>query len=141
MHDVVLTHIVKRYQNLNCKPLYQRQTEAHKVVHLDEIVKVYRKEFESENQMFAEVELVAKLHDILLVLRVLYIQSFDKFGFNQTLFVQTSFVFQNFQSHELLLLVIKNSEHDTKGPFPEFFDDFVSKGDMFVVAHNIFLRV
>ena len=141
MHDIVLAHIVQRYQNLNCKPFYQRQTKTHKVVHLDEIVEVDRKEFESENQMFAEVELVAELHNILLVLGVLFIQSFDKFGLHQTLFVQTSFVFQNFQSNELLLLVIKNSQHDTKGSFSKFFDDFVSKGDMFVVAHYIFLRV
>ena len=40
VHDVVLPHVVQRYQYLDCEALNQAQAEAQEVVHLDEVVEV-----------------------------------------------------------------------------------------------------
>ena len=78
MHDVVLTHVVERDQDLDCKPLYQTQREALEVIHLDEVVEVDTEQFKCQNQMFSENEMVKPFHNILLIFRIMSIQSFNE---------------------------------------------------------------
>ena len=73
MDDIVLTHIVERYEDLDREPLDQTEGEALKVVHLDEVVKVDAQQFERDAEMLAEGELVEALDDVLLVFRIVLI--------------------------------------------------------------------
>jgi hypothetical protein len=74
MHNVVLAHVVKRNQDLNREPLNQRQRKALEVVHLDEIVEVYGEQFESDDEMLSEYELVQFLNNVLFVVGVFFVQ-------------------------------------------------------------------
>ena len=77
VHDVVLSHVVKRDEDLDSKPLDQAQWEAQEVVHLDEVVQVDTKEFEGDVKMLAEDKVITLLYNIFLILRVVSIQSID----------------------------------------------------------------
>ena len=51
--------------------------------------------------MLSEYELIVATDDILLVFGILLVERFNKFRFNEALFVQPLFVFKNFQSYVL----------------------------------------
>ena len=58
VHNIVLSHVVKRDEDLDSKPLNQAQWEAQEVVHFDEIVQVDTEKLESEDKMLAEDKVV-----------------------------------------------------------------------------------
>jgi len=91
--------------------------------------------------MLSEYELIIPSDDILLVFRILFIKRFNKFGFNQTLFVQPLFVLKNLQSHVFLQFVVKDSQHDSERTFSKLLDNFIAIPNMFIVTHYIFLLV
>lgn len=101
VHNIVLAHVVQGNEYLDSESLDQRQREAFEIVHLDEIVEVDTEQFERDDQMLAEDELIIPSDDILLVFRILFIKRFNKFGFYQALLIQPLFVLKNFQSHVL----------------------------------------
>ena len=114
MDDVVFSHVVQRYQNLDSKPLYQRQRKALERVHFDKLVKVDREQFKRDDQVLSEHKLVKQLNDVLLVFRVILVQSFDQFDLNQTLLVKSLFVLEDLQGNKLLVFVVVYSQHNTK---------------------------
>lgn len=67
--------------------------------------------------MLAEDELVKLLDDVLLVLRVLLVQSLNEFCFHKALLVETLFVFQDLERNELFLLVVEAPQNNPKGAF------------------------
>ena len=87
MHNIVLSHVVERYQNLDCKTFDQTQRKAQEIVHLDEVVKVDAEQFKGQNQVPSEHEMVQAFHNIFLVFRIVSVQSLDQLRFNETLFV------------------------------------------------------
>lgn len=87
MHDAVFPHEVERYQNLDCKSLDQRQTEALEVVHLYKVVKIYRQQLKYNNQVLSEHKLVELLNDVLLVVGILLVECFYQLGLHETLLI------------------------------------------------------
>ena len=114
MHDVVLTHVVERNEDLDGEPFDQAQGEALEVVHLDEVVEVDAEELERDDEMLAERERVEALDDVLLVFWIVLVQCFDQPRFNETLFVQALLILEDFQGDKLFLFVVENAENDTE---------------------------
>ena len=88
----MFTHVVKGDEDLDGEPLDQTQAEPLKVVHLDEVVEVDAEQFESQDEMLAENEMIKAFHNILLIFWIVLIQSGDQLRFNQTLLIQPSLV-------------------------------------------------
>ena len=77
VHDVVLAHVVQRYQNLDREPLDQAEREAQEVVHLDEVVEVDAQQLEGQDEVLAEDKVIQPLHNIFLVFGVVPVQRFN----------------------------------------------------------------
>ena len=77
VHDVVLPHVVQRYQYLDCEALNQAQAEAQEVVHLDEVVEVDAEQLEGQDEVLAEDEVIQPLHNVFLVFGVVPVQRFN----------------------------------------------------------------
>jgi len=75
VHNVVLSHEEQGYQDLDGKPLDQVQRKPIEVVHLYELIKVYREHFGSNDEMLPEDKLIKLPDDVFLVFRVLLVQS------------------------------------------------------------------
>ena len=58
MDDVVFSHVVKRYEDLNGETFNQRERETLKVVHLDEVVQIDAQQFEGQYQVLVEEKVV-----------------------------------------------------------------------------------
>lgn len=95
MDDVVLSHVVQGDQYLNSETLYQRQGEAFEVVHLDEVIQVHTQQLKRYDEVLAKYELVQTPNDILFVLRIMFVERFNKFSFDQTLLIKSFLVFQD----------------------------------------------
>ena len=78
MHDVVLAHVVQRNEDLDGEALDQTQRKAQEIVHLDEVVEVDTEQFKGEDEMLAEDEVIQALHNVLLILWVVTIQSLNQ---------------------------------------------------------------
>jgi len=137
----MLAHVVQGDEYLNGKALDQRKREAFEIIHLDEVVEIDAEKFESDAQMLSEYELIIPPDNILLVFRILFIERFDKFGFNQTLFVQPLLVLKNLQSHVFLQFVVEDSQHDSERAFSKLLDNFKAIPNMLIVTHYVFLLV
>ena len=91
--------------------------------------------------MVSEHKVVKSLHDVFLVFGVLFIESFDQLRLDETLLVETFLILKNFQSHKLLLFVIKNTQHDAKGPLSELLDNLIPVAQMLIIAMDILLLI
>jgi len=76
MNNVMFSHIIKRYQNLDRKPLDQTQAEAKEVVHFDKVVKVDAEQLKRQNQVLSEDEMVQTLYNVFLVFWVMFVECF-----------------------------------------------------------------
>lgn len=139
MNDTVLIQIVEGNQDLDCKSLDQIKREALEMIHLNELVQVDREHLEGDHEVLSEVELVHSTDDVLLVLRIFFIQVLDQFCLNQSLFVESFFVFQYFKSTVLPLLVIIAFKNDAKATLADLFDDLVSISEMLVDLAEVFV--
>lgn len=141
MDDVVLSHEVKRDQDLDRKPLDQTETESLEVVHLDEVIQVHAQKLERDHKVLPKHELVQLLYNIFLVFRVLKIQLLDQLGFHKTLLVEPLLVFEHFQRDKLFLLMVEDTHYDTEAALAELFDNFVAVRDVVVVTEVVLLLI
>lgn len=67
----MMAHQVERGEHLTCEAANQCSREAHKIVGLDELVKVDTEELHRNTQMVAEIEVLRHLDDIMFLFRIL----------------------------------------------------------------------
>ena len=109
------------------------------MVHFNELIEIHRKHFESDHEVFAEIELIHSTDDVLFVLRILFVQVLDKFSLDETLFVESFLVFQDFQSAIFSVFVIIAFEYYAKTAFSNLLDYFVPIGQMFIDLAKILI--
>ena len=87
MNDVMLFHVVKWNQKLNCKSSNKANWNTLEVVALDELVEIHTQKFKWKNQMLSENEFFFNSDDVLLILGVTVTELLKNFSFNQPLLV------------------------------------------------------
>ena len=141
MHNIVLIEIVQAYQYLDGKPLDQVQGEALEMIHLDELIQIDREDLERDHQMLSEDELVESPDNIFLVFRILVVEVLDQLCLNQTLFVETLFVFQYFQGNILALLMVVAFEDHSEAAFAELLGHLISIVEMLVQSGDVLITL
>ena len=74
MHNAMLFHKEERDQNLYSKSLDQIQRKALKVIHLYELIEIYREQFKCQAEMIPENELSSLFYDVFLIIRIITIK-------------------------------------------------------------------
>ena len=117
MDDIVLLHVVKRYQQLDRETPDQANADSLKIVALDELIQVHTEHLKREDQVLPKDKLLLDSDDVFLIFGVVIAQLVQDFGFNQTLLIESLFVSQNLKSDSFALLVVIALEDLAEGAF------------------------
>lgn len=91
--------------------------------------------------MLTEDEAFDNSYDVLFVVRVVFLEFFKDAGFDETLFVQTLFVSENFQRDKLLVFMIETFEDLSKAALADAFLHLKPVADMVVHIANVLALV
>ena len=91
--------------------------------------------------MLAEYEVVQALDNVLLVFRIVLVQSFNELGLDKALFIETLLILEDLQRNELFLFMVENAQHNSERSLSQFLDHFIAIGYMLIVTANVFLTV
>ena len=141
MDNIVFFHEVEGDEYLDSKPLDEVKAESLEVVHFYELVEVHAQQFERDNQVLPEHELVRPPNDILFVFGVSPVQVLDQLSLDQALLVQSLFVFQNLQRAKLFFFMVEAPLNNSKAALAQFLHHLVTVGQVLVHFCNVLLGV
>lgn len=107
MDNVLLFQKFQRLKDLDGEAADQRERHAHEVVSFDELVQVDAEQFEAQQQVRAECAVVLDADDVVLVLRVLFLQVQHDVQFYLSLMLEFLLVSDDFDCDGLARLVVQ----------------------------------
>eukprot|EP00359_Climacostomum_virens_P007790 CAMPEP_0204909082 /NCGR_PEP_ID=MMETSP1397-20131031/7877_1 /ASSEMBLY_ACC=CAM_ASM_000891 /TAXON_ID=49980 /ORGANISM="Climacostomum Climacostomum virens, Strain Stock W-24" /LENGTH=206 /DNA_ID=CAMNT_0052078807 /DNA_START=850 /DNA_END=1471 /DNA_ORIENTATION=- len=138
MHHVQSFAHTQSDQELHSKALDQIQSEASKLVSLEEVIEVDAEELEGNADVPAEHEAVFHLHDVAAIAWVFAAQAVKDFYFDCPLLLKPLLVPEDLEGHSLVALIIKSLDYLAERAFPQETHDFVSVG--YVISLDDFIK-
>lgn len=134
VNDSVLVQRVQTLQNGVCKLAHQWQTEALKLVFLNELVEVHAEQLERHADVVAECKVLQHVDDIHRGVLVLFAQVLQDADFLGRLPVKPLLVAHHFECHLLVVLVVVRLDHLAEAALADDFQHLIPVCDM-VMGH------
>lgn len=97
----------KRLENLDGKPSDKILSDASEVVLFDELVEIETEEFEGDDEVLSEYQVVEHPDDVVLVLLVVVVQVLQDLQLHACLVLEFLLVPDDFNGHHFVGLVVK----------------------------------
>ena len=133
MNQIMVLLKVERLQNLYGKSPYQILCYSLKIVFLNKLIEVQAQDFESDNEVGPENEVIYHLDDVILILFVHIVQILENLQFHACLELEFFLVLDDFQCYLGVSFVIMTLQALAEAAGTESADDLVSVGN--VVVH------
>lgn len=97
------------------------------VVVLDELIEVDGEEFERDDEVLAEYEVVLDHDDVVSIIRVILLEVLEDLQFHSSLVLELFLVPDELHSDQLVGLVVQTLNGLAEAPFPEELEDLKSE--------------
>jgi len=107
------------------------------IVHFDELVQVDAVQVENAAKMVSENKVVTELDYSFNIVRITLLQKKEQLGLNCSLVVVFLLILDEFNSHQLFILVVKTFNNLSKSSFSYNFNELESESNMVSLLNTI----
>lgn len=119
MDDLLLLNVVQCIENLDAETPDQRERKTFEVAGLQKVIQIDREELEGNAKMVPKLVHLFHADDVVLVVRIVVSQMRKYFHFNLCLVLKFLTVLDDFDRHDLFLLVVVALNGLTKAATPK----------------------